>query len=107
MSRDFHKTVPVQVWVDADERIADMVRMLNTIPGVRTHASCQGTLGELNDDEKADGAVESPPYVMVSWGDDRKALEALETLDGWVLTFRGASFGYLHPTGTHWHTEWE
>jgi len=42
----FHKTIPIQVWVDVDEGIADMVLYLNTIPGVRTHACCQGTLGE-------------------------------------------------------------
>jgi hypothetical protein len=38
-----HKTRPVQVWADVDLGIADMVVYLNTIPGVRTEASCQGT----------------------------------------------------------------
>lgn len=41
-----HKQIPVQVTVDVDEGIADMVRYLNTIPDVRTHTSCQGTIGE-------------------------------------------------------------
>ena len=55
-----HKTVPVLVWVDVDEGIAHVVRYLNTIPGVRTHASCQGTLGE-------GGPEPYGPQVMVSW----------------------------------------
>ncbi len=41
-----HKTRPVQVWVDIDLGIAEMVVYLNTIPGVRTHTSCQGTIGK-------------------------------------------------------------
>ena len=45
-SSDQHNEVPVLVWADIDENIADFVRYLNTIPGVRTDASCQGTLGE-------------------------------------------------------------
>jgi hypothetical protein len=55
-----HKTVPVLVWVDVDEGIAEVVKYLNTIPGVRTCASCQGTLG--------DGGPEPyGPQVMISW----------------------------------------
>ena len=46
MGNVIHQTVPVLVWADVDVGIADMVRMLNTIPGVRTHANCQGTIGE-------------------------------------------------------------
>jgi hypothetical protein len=49
-----HVTEPVQVWVDVDKGIASLVRYLNTIPGVRTCASCQGTSSYR-------------PYVMVSW----------------------------------------
>ena len=41
-----HKTRPVQVWVDIDLGIAEMVVYLNIIPGVRTHPSCQGTIGK-------------------------------------------------------------
>ena len=40
------KTVPVQVWGDVNEGIAETVKYLNTIPGVRTYASCQGIIGE-------------------------------------------------------------
>ena len=54
------KTVPVQVWVDVDEGIAETVKYLNTIPGVRMYASCQGTIGE-------GGAEPYGPQVMVSW----------------------------------------
>lgn len=58
--RPIHKTVPIQVWADVDEGIAPLVKYLNTIPGVRTHASCQGTIGE--------GGVEPyGPQVMVSY----------------------------------------
>lgn len=41
-----HKTKLIQVWIEVDLGIADLVGYLNTIPGVRTHASCQGTIGE-------------------------------------------------------------
>ena len=58
-----HKTVPVQVWADVDEGVAELVRYLNTIPGVRTHASCQGTLGE-------GGPEPYGPQVMISWNND-------------------------------------
>jgi hypothetical protein len=40
------RTRPAQIWADVDLGIADMVVYLNTIPGVRTLASCQGTIGE-------------------------------------------------------------
>lgn len=35
-----HETVAIQVWADIDVGIVDLVRALNTWPGVRTHASC-------------------------------------------------------------------
>lgn len=60
MGNVVHETVPVLVWADVDVGIVDVVRRLNDIPGVRTHASCQGTLGE-------GGAKPYPPQVMVSW----------------------------------------
>jgi hypothetical protein len=63
MGNVIHKTVPIQVWAEVDEGIADMVRYLNTIPGVRTHSSCQGTIGE-------GGPEPYPPYVMVTWDSD-------------------------------------
>lgn len=60
MGNVVHETIPVQVWADVDVGIADVVRRLNDIPGVRTHASCQGTIGEV-------GAEPYPPRIMVSW----------------------------------------
>lgn len=55
-----HRTRPVRVWADVDVGIAECVEHLNEIPGVRTHASCQGTIGE-------GGAEPYPAEVMVSW----------------------------------------
>lgn len=81
-----HKQVSVQVWADVDEGIADMVLYLNTIPGVRTHASCQGTIGE--------GGPE--PYraqVMATWPPG--AFERLKT--EFDVTILGENWGYLHP----------
>jgi hypothetical protein len=64
-----HKTRPVQVWIDVDERIATIVEVLNREDGVRTYASCQGTIGE---------GGESPyvGYVLISW-DSQKTLTRL------------------------------
>lgn len=71
-----HKTVPVQVWVDVDEGIAEVVRHLNTIEGIRTYSSCQGTTGDAA--YLAEGRRPYEPYVLVSWEDDaaRDRLEA-------------------------------
>lgn len=44
--RPIHQTRPIQVWVDIDVGISDCVEYLNTLPDVRTEASCQGTIGE-------------------------------------------------------------
>ena len=71
MSTEPHATVPVPVWADVDVGIADLVRWLNSIPGVRTFSSCQGTIGE-------GGPVPYPPHVSVTWADD-KALAAIRT----------------------------
>jgi hypothetical protein len=46
--------------VDVDLGIADMVEYLNTIPGVRTIASCQGTIGE-------DGPNPYRAQVLCDW----------------------------------------
>lgn len=62
MGNLLHKTRPVRVWADVDEGIADLVVYLNTIFGIRTFASCQGTIGESGDEPYR-------PYVMVSWPD--------------------------------------
>lgn len=81
-----HPTVPVQVWVDVDEGIADFVRYLNTLPGVRTHASCQGTIGE-------GGPAPYGPQVMVTWDDDA----AVALLSEFPMTMLGERFAYVHP----------
>ena len=82
-----HKQIPMQVTVDVDEGIADTVRHLNTIPGVRTHASCQGTIGE-------GGAEPYRPYVLVSWPDD----ETFARLKGeYDVSEVGANNGQVHP----------
>ena len=81
-----HQTRPVQVWADVDVGIADIVEYLNTIPGVRTHASCQGTLGE-------GGAAPYRAQVRASW-----SAEALVRLQReFDLTIEGEGWGYVHP----------
>lgn len=55
-----HPRKTIMVYVDVDVGIADLVLYLNTIPGVRTHASCQGTIGE-------GGPNPYRPQVMVTW----------------------------------------
>lgn len=89
MPEDFHRTVPVQVWADIDEGIAEMVRYLNTIPGVRTHASCQGTIGE-------GGPAPYQAQVMATWTDD--AFERLKR--EFDVTVEGDHWGLLHPRAT-------
>ena len=81
-----HKTRMVQVWVDVDEGIADVVVYLNTIPGVRTQSSCQGTIGE-------GGPNPYRPQVMATW-----TVDALERLrKEFDVTRLGDGWGYLHP----------
>lgn len=82
-----HKTVPAQVWVDVDEGIADAVRHLNTIAGVRTFASCQGSI---------DGAAPYQPYVMAHWPTERKEEIEKHFTIGDVYD----TWGYLHPKDT-------
>jgi hypothetical protein len=82
-----HTTIPLRVWVDVDLGIAEMVRRLNEITGIRTHASCQGTLGE-------GGAHPYRPYVQVSWF-DAAALALLER--EFDVTVEGACHGKAHP----------
>lgn len=86
MPEDHHKTMPIQVWVDVDEGIAEMVAYLNTILGVRTHASCQGTIGE-------GGPAPYRAQVMATWTD--KAFERLTR--EFDVTLEGKNWGYLHP----------
>lgn len=83
-----HVTRPMKVWVDIDLGIADLVAWLNWIPGIRTLASCQGTIGE-------GGPSPYRAQVMASWTPD--ALKQL-LLIGFDITLLGADFGYIHPT---------
>jgi hypothetical protein len=81
-----HETRPIKVWIDADVGIADFILELNEIPGIRTLASCQGTIGE-------GGAEPYGPHVMVSW-EDSAALDRLSRLQ---MTRLGPTFGYVYP----------
>jgi hypothetical protein len=82
-----HKIVPVLVWVDVDEGIAHVVQYLNTIPGVRTHASCQGTFGE-------GGPEPYGPQVMISWT-GKEAFERLER--EFSVEMLGECLAYVRP----------
>lgn len=82
-----HETRPVQIWVDADLGIAEMVERLNSIDGVRTHASCQGSIGE-------GGPEQYGPYVEISWP-DTEVLEKIESL--WSVEPQGFNWGYARP----------
>ena len=84
-----HKTRPVQVWVDADLGIANMVEDLNNIEGVRTHASCQGSIGE-------GGPEQYGPYVEISWP-DKETLELLR--QEYTIEIQGEAWGYARPKG--------
>jgi hypothetical protein len=84
-----HATVPVQVWSDIDVGIADDVRWLNTLPGVRTFASCQGTIGEMR----------MYPYraqIMAYWPNEMEEKIQQRFEIGW----RGNGWAYLHPKET-------
>lgn len=81
-----HETRPVQVWVDVDLGIVDLVIYLNTIPGVRTIASCQGTIGE-------GGPHPYRAQVMCDWTD--AAGERLRK--EFDITPLGLNWGYVHP----------
>ena len=81
-----HPTRRIQVWADIDEGIADFVTWLNTIPGVTTHASCQGTIGE-------GGPNPYRGYAMAHWTD-----EAFSALQGKVeFQIEGTNWGYIYP----------
>jgi hypothetical protein len=76
-----HETVAVRVWVDVDVGIAEDVRWLNSLPGVRTFTSCQGTIGE--------GGPESyHPYIKAWWppehdGAIRERFHLIGEGEGW------------------------
>lgn len=81
-----HKTIRVQVWANVDEGIADLVLYLNTIEGVTTCASCQGTIGE-------GGPAPYRAHVMADWPKEVEP-RLLEEFD---ITFEGECWGYIHP----------
>lgn len=82
-----HATVPVLVWADVDVGIAAAVEALNALPGVRTHASCQGSVGE-------GGAEPYRAYVMVSW-ESPAVRETIGRL--YDLEVCGPAWGYARP----------
>jgi hypothetical protein len=47
MKHESHKQVPIKVTAYVDERIKELVEVLNTFQGVWTSESCQGCKGEL------------------------------------------------------------
>ena len=86
----------VWVKVDADAEIAQMVIDLNEIPGVRTHSSCQGTIGE-------GGPHPYRAYVMCSWRDEA-ALNFLKSR--YIVRPQGnGAWGYVHPLSTEGQTD--
>lgn len=91
MGTIIHKTVEVQVWASIDEGIADMVRYLNTIPGVHTDFSCQGTIGE-------GGPHPYPPHVGVTWATDEIGERLAREFDLDPDRQQGGDhWGMLHP----------
>ena len=85
-----HDTRVVMVKVDADLGIADFVEELNTIKGVRTDASCQGTIGE-------GGPHPYRAYVMCHWTPE--GLAELERR--YIVRPQGnGTWGYVHPRST-------
>jgi len=88
MPDDHHKQRTVLIPVDVDEGVADLVLYLNTIPGVRTHASCQGTIGE-------GGPNPYRAQVMCTWTSE--AYERLKKEFDISLIDSDGTWGYVHP----------
>lgn len=84
-----HETRAVRVWVDVDAGIAELVMALQWLPCVRTHSSCQGTIGE-------GGSSPYRPYVHVSWTDP-KALEMLRAEFDLSEIHENEQHCYVHP----------
>ncbi len=85
--RPVHEEIAVKVWADVDKGIADFVVYLNTIDGVRTDASCQGTIGE-------GGPAPYPAYVMAHWTEE--ALVRLKR-EFTVKQEGNGTWGYIYP----------
>jgi len=75
-----HETEQIMVWVDVDKGIAPLVRYLQSLEGVRTHASCQGT-------------ETYSAYVLASWP-ERFAARLADEFD---LELLGENWGYIRP----------
>lgn len=80
-----HEQVIIMVKIEVDKGVADLVKLLNDIDGVYTHASCQGTIGE-------GGPNPYRTQVLTSWPND---------LDWWMhqqfdITDQGECWGYVH-----------
>ncbi len=84
-----HKQRTILVRVDVDEGVADLVLYLNAITGIRTHASCQGTIGE-------GGAQPFRPQVMVTWANREAYRRLLDEFDMSDVHHDGA-WCYVHP----------
>lgn len=82
-----HETRPIRIWVDADLGVADLVEQLNEIAGVRTYASCQGSIGE-------GGPEPYGPYVHLSWP-DFATLELLQ--EKYLVEIEGENWGLVRP----------
>jgi|GEM_PF-6840329 len=81
-----HPKTPRQVWVDVDEAVAADVEWLNSLAGVRTFASCKGTLGE-------GGPHPYAPYVMAWWPE----MHGAAIRSRFRVGERGTGWAYLHP----------
>jgi hypothetical protein len=90
MGNVVHETKRVLVWADVDAGIADLVCYLNAIPGVTTHSSCQGTIGE-------GGAKPYRPYVLVSFGASALELLAAEFELSYVHSEDDEGYCRVHP----------
>lgn len=90
MGNVVHETEPVLVWTDVDKEIAALVRELNGIPDVRTHSSCQGTIGE-------GGAEPYEAHIGVSWWSET----ARQALEPYGLVVEGETHGTVYPNRHH------
>jgi hypothetical protein len=86
-----HKIVPVKVWIDADEGVANLVARLNTLPGISTPGLCsQGRPGDAL----------GRPFVMVMW----KNKSARARLSPWTVepwTFEDVGVLLPRPCDLH------
>ena len=79
----------MQVWADVDVGVADFVRYLNTLDGVRTHSCCQGSIGEGGSDPY--GA-----YVEAAW--NSRGLKLLKDNPNIIIEYgENQWWGTLHP----------